>query len=101
VAGAEAGGHLFGRDDRDLVGQQRVDRAQARQLTLVGDDLAERVDAAVGAARDGERDRRAQGDLQRALQLAGDRSLPWLGGPSVERAAVVLQGELGGQTSSR
>jgi hypothetical protein len=92
VAGAEAIRRLLGGEDGDLVGQQRVDRAQARQRTLVGDDLAERVDAAVGAARDGERDRRAERDLQRALDLARDRPLPWLGGPSVERAAVILQG---------
>jgi len=101
MAGAEAVRRLLGGKDGDLVGQQRVDRAQARQLTRVGDDLAERVDAAVGAARDRERDRRAQGRLQRALQLARDRALPWLSGPPRERAAVIFQGQLGGQTSSR
>jgi len=101
MAGAEAVRRLLGGKDGDLVGQQRVDRAQARQLTLVGDNLAERVDAAVGAARDRERDRRAQGRLQRALQLARDRALPWLSGPPRERAAVIFQGQLRGQTSSR
>ena len=38
-----------------VVRQQRVDRAQPRQPPVVGDDLAERVDAAVGAAGDGQR----------------------------------------------
>ena len=45
--------HLLGAQDDDLARQHRVDRAQVRQRAVVGDDLAERVDAAVGAPGDG------------------------------------------------
>src|SRR5215208_2281371 len=47
AAGREAVGGPLGFQDGDLGGQQRVDGAQARQLALVGDDLPERVHAAV------------------------------------------------------
>ena len=48
------------RQHDDLAREHRVDRAQVGQRAGVGDDLAERVDAAVGAAGDGQLDRLAQ-----------------------------------------
>ena len=85
----------------DLVREDGVDAAQARQRAGVGDDLAERVDAAVGPAGDGEVDRLAQHDLQRLNDFGGHGPLAGLFCPARERAAVVLKGELGAQTSSR
>ena len=64
-------------------GSTRVDRAQARQRALVGDDLPERVDAAVGAAGDRQRDRRrAAPCASAALELARRRSARPAGRPS-------------------
>jgi hypothetical protein len=91
VASAEAVRRLVGGDHGDGVGQQGVDRAQARERPLVGDHLAERVDAGVGPSRHHRRDVLAQDRAQRAAQLTLDRPLPRLLRPARERAAVVLQ----------
>ena len=97
VARGEAVGHLLGLEDRDLVGQQRVDRAQRRRRAGIGDDLAERVHAAIGAARDRQVDGLAQDRLQRALELGRHGAPAGLRGPAGEGRPVVLEGELGGQ----
>jgi hypothetical protein len=102
AAGVEPIGGLLDASDADVVGQQRVDRAQPRQLRGVARaDLAEGVDAGVGAAGDGQPDVGAQQRGQRALELSLDRALPGLRRPPGEAGAVVLECELEPQTSSR
>jgi hypothetical protein len=91
VAGGEAARHLLGRQHRDRAGQHRVERAQQRQPALIGADLAERVDAAVGAAGDGQLGRRAQDRRERRLEHALHRPLTRLDGPPHEGRAVVGQ----------
>ncbi len=101
VAGGEAGRCLLGAQDDDLAREHRVDRAQVGHRAGVGDHLAERVDAAVRAAGDGQLDRLAQDGGERLNDFGGHGSLAGLLRPARERAAVVLQSELGAQTSSR
>ena len=78
---------------RPFVGLERTRDGERR-------DLAERVDAAVGATGDAELDRLAQNDPERLNDFGGHRSQSGLLRPAREGAAVVLQSELGGQTSS-
>jgi hypothetical protein len=102
VAGGEPLGRLDGLERGDLRRQQRVERAQPRQRPWVGDDLAERMDAAVRAPGDRQRDVAAQQDRERAPELTRDRPPPGLCRPAGERRPVVLQEQAGrAQTSSR
>ena len=68
----------------DLARQHRVDRAQRRQRALVGDDLPERVDAAVGPARHGQRRpaRAAPSPAPRSSSPATVRSPGWAAQPA-------------------
>jgi hypothetical protein len=50
------------------------------------------MDAAVGAAGHGQRDRLAQHRRQRRAQLTGDGPLARLVGPAGERSTVIFQG---------
>ncbi len=102
MAGVEVVGGLLDGDRADVVGQQRVEGAQARELRGVeGADLAERVDAGVRATRDRQPDGRAEQGLQRARDFTGDRPLAGLSRPAGEAAAVVFEEESSSQTSSR
>ena len=83
VRGVEVLAGVFDRDDRDVVGQQRVQAAVqivVREARFGGDadDLAERVDAGVGAA--------GGGDAERLLRELAARSLRTRPAPSAYRA---------------
>jgi hypothetical protein len=59
------------------------------------------VDTAVGSTGHGDVDRFSEDGLERLSDLGGHGPLAGLKRPTGERAAVVLKGELGAQTSSR
>jgi hypothetical protein len=89
---------LFRTDDRDVVGQRRIERlgrTRGGRATLDVDagHLAERVDARVGTAGDGESVNRAVELLECAPELAFDGAKTGLGRPAAEAGAVVLERE--------
>ena len=91
----------LGGQDRDLVGQQRVDRPQRRRRTRVRDDLPERVHAAVGPAGDRQVDRPAQHGGQRPLELGRRPSAGRAAPPSPRTGCRRTRGELRNQALTR
>ena len=92
----EARRRLGGREHGDLVREARVERrrgALRRRAALDVDrgDLAERVDAGVRAARDGEVLHRREGLAERLPERRLDRRQAGLRRPAAERSAVVLE----------
>ena len=75
VRGVKAVGRVFDRDDGDVVGQHRVEAAvqivvRQPRLGRDADDLAERVDAGVGAAGGGDAHRLLRDLLPGALRAS-------------------------------
>jgi hypothetical protein len=101
VAGGEALRGLLGAQHDDLARQHRVHGAQPRERAVVGDDLAERVHAAVGPSRHTDVDGMSEDYLECLNDFGGHRPQSGLLSPAREGTAVVLQRELGAQTSSR
>ena len=66
------------REHRDVVGQQRVERRDARRLALVARDLAPGVDAGVGAAGHRQRDRGAR-STTRSARSSSSWTVRWPG----------------------
>ena len=95
----EVGRDLVGRDDGDVVGQLRVQRAcgpRGRRPTVDRDrgDLATRVHAGVGPPGDRELAPAREHRLERRPHVALDRPQPRLSGPAVEIEPVVLERQL-------
>jgi hypothetical protein len=98
AAGVEGVARALRRGDRDVGRQQRVEARDGRGVARVRRDLRERVDAAVGAAGDGEVDARTAPQRgERVLDRALDGPAAGLSGPAGEVRAVVLDRQAGGQ----
>ena len=82
-------------------GSSPLSRDDVRRLALVARHLPAGVDAAVGASRDGDRQRPAGDRLERLLEHALDGAQARLPGPAGEARAVVLEQEPRGQRYPR
>ena len=98
VGGVEVFAGVFDRDDGDIFGQQRVEAAveivvRESRFRRDADDLAERVDAGVGAAGGGDAERLLREPLPGGFERALDGWLVGLKLPAGVCGAVVGYGQ--------
>jgi hypothetical protein len=101
AAGVEAVGRRRAAYHRDVVRQQRVQRAGLGRRAGVRRDLPPRVHPAIGPPGHRERHLAAEHHPQRPLELALHGPVPGLPRPAGERAAVVLDVQPRGRHAAR
>src|SRR6185503_2497040 len=94
AAGVEAVRRRLALQHADVGRKVAVPGAERERFPWVTRDLSERVNAGVGATRDGKRGGLSTNRREHGLHLPLDRALPVLARPSRETRAVVLDEEL-------